>query len=162
MALNNLIDIEFTDQELKDLDGFLDGIEAIIKNKVVQLTPKESKRYGKLGNETENWANMIHSDSKVAPELVPVFVDIPAWDKDDKARAQLSPRATRFENLSRQLTDTNRLLGFDIFQVCTAIYQNTRFLSTKNAPGSKAYYDKWKVQFERKGGGDATDTPPKP
>jgi hypothetical protein len=162
MALSNLIDIEFTDQELKDLDAHLDGIQAIIKNKVVQLTPKESQRYGKLGNETENWVNMIHADSKQAPDLVPVFIDKAAWDKDEKARDQLSDRATRLADLSRQVTDTNRLLGFDIFNTCSTVYQNARFLSTKNAPGSKAYYDKWKVQFEKKDGGDDGDTPKQP
>jgi hypothetical protein len=162
MAIDNLIDIEFTDKELTDIDAHLDGIEGIIKNKVVQLTPKESKRYGKLGNETENWAKMIQEDSKVAPELVPVFVDKAAWARDEKARGQLSPRASRLENISRQVTDTNRLLGFDIFQVCSSVYQNTRFLSTKNAPGSKAYYDKWKVQFEKKSGGGDDEAPKQP
>ena len=163
MALSNLIDIEFTEQELKEFDAHLDGLENIFKNKVVQLTPKESQRYGKLGNETENWANMICTDSESATELIPAFVDTPALKKDEKARGQLSGRATRLENLTRQVTDTNRVLGFDIYQACLSIYQNARFLSTKNAPGSKAYYDKWSIQFNQKGGGGTGgDAPKKP
>jgi hypothetical protein len=153
MALSNLIDLEFTEQELKDFDAHLEGMENIFKNKTVQLTAKESQRYGKLGNETENWANMIHADSTTTPELVPAFVDKAAWAKDEKARDQLSNRATRLETLSRQVVDTNRVLGFDIYQACLTVYQNTRFLSTKNVPGTKAYYDKWSVQFNQKGGG---------
>jgi hypothetical protein len=75
MALSNLIDIEFTSGELKDIDAHLTGLETIFKNKVVQLTAKESQRYGKLGNETENWANMICTDTETATDLVPAFVD---------------------------------------------------------------------------------------
>jgi len=162
MALDNLIDIEFTDQELNDLDAHLDGIQAIIKNKVVQLTAKESQRYGRLGNERENWATMIHTDSKTANTIVPSFVDTKSWDRDVKAREQLGPRASKLADISRQVTDTYRLLGFDIYQTCGSIYQNARYLSTQNAPGSKAYYDKWKVQFETKDSGGDDDTPTQP
>lgn len=162
MALDNLIDIEFTEQELTDLDAHLDGIQAIIKDKVVQLTPKESKRYGKLGNERENWAKMILTDSKTAASLVPSFIDTKSWDKDVKAREQISPRASKLANISRQVTDTYRLLGFDIYQTCGSVYQNARYLSTQNAPGSKSYYDKWKVQFDKKDSDDGGDTPEQP
>jgi len=162
MALDNLIEIEFTDDELRQIDAHLNGLEAIFKPKVVQLTPKESQRYGKLGNERENWVNMIHADTKTATDLVPTFVNRPAWDKDEKARDQLSPRATRLDNLNRQVTDTNRLIGFDIYNTCNSVYQNARFLSTKNAPGSKAYYEKWKQQFEQKGSGDDSEAPKQP
>jgi len=162
MALDNLIDIEFTDQELTDMDAHLDGLQAIIKNKVVQLTAKQSKQYGKLGNERENWAKMIHADSKTAATLVLAFVDTKGWDKDVKAREQLSPRAGKLADISRQLTDTYRLLGFDIYQTCGSVYQNARYLSGQNAPGSKAYYDKWKVQFEKKDNDGGDDTPDQP
>lgn len=162
MALSNLIDLEFTEAELNKFDEHLAGLETIFKNKTVQLTAKESQRYGKLGNETENWANLIYTDSATAPDLVPAFVDKAAWTKDEKARDQLSSRATRLETLSKQVVDTNRVIGFDIYQTCISVYQNAKFLSTKNVPGTKAYYDKWRIQFEQKGGANPGAETPKP
>jgi len=157
MSISNLIELEFTQEELDQFDAFLTALEAIFKNKTVQLTAKQSQLYGKLGNETENWARMIYTDSVIMPEIVPPFVDKVAWSKDEKARSQLSMRATRLETLCRQVVDTNRVLGFDIYQAALSVYQNARFLSTKNAPGTKAYYDKWSVQFNYRTGG-GTDT----
>lgn len=147
MSIDNLISIEFSDAELAEIDKQIAGIEAVIKNKVLQLTAEQSKLYGKLGNETENWAAMISADSKAEPKVVPDFVDTAEWAKDEKARLGLSPRATKLLSLAQQLTDTNRVIGYDIYQVCLSVYGNARFLASKNVPGIKALYEKWSVQF---------------
>ncbi len=158
MPIDNLISIAFTDAELKAIDDALAVIETVFDNKAVQLTAKESQRYGKLGNETENWSNIVFEDSKAAPQLVPAFINNEEWAKDEKARDQLSPRATRLENIARQVSDTNRMIGFDIYQTCLSVYNNTKYLSTQNVPGTKAYYDKWSIQFPGRGGKKEPET----
>lgn len=151
MPISNLISIAFTPAELKQMDDALDKLESIFKGKLVQLTPTESQQYGKLGNKNENWSNMIHADSKTAPDLIPPFIDKTEWAKDELARDQLSIRATRLENLAQQVNDTNRVIGFDIYQTCLSIYKNCKYLSTQDMPGAKTYYEKWSAQFPGRG-----------
>lgn len=147
MPISNMISIEFTATELKKIDDALTTLETVFKNKLVQLTPKESQRYGKLGSQTENWSNMIYADSQIATNLIPPFIDQKEWTKDEIVRDQLSLRATRLENIAQQVLDTNRVIGFDIYQTCHAVYNNCKYLSSQNMPGAKAYYEKWSAQF---------------
>ena len=148
MPINNLISIAFTPAELAQIDALFTNLETLFAGKLVQLTATQSQRYGKLGNETENWSNMIFTDAATAPAgTIPAFLSKPEWDKDATARGQISNRATRLENISRQLTDTNRLIGFDIYQTCLTVYNNVKYLTTQNVPGAKALYEKWSVQF---------------
>jgi len=147
MPITNVISIELTATELKQMDDALTVLETIFKNKAIQLTPAESQQYGKLGNKTENWSNMIYNDSKTAPNIIPSFVDQKEWTKDEVARDQLSTRVTRLENITQQISDTNRVIGFDIYQTCLTVYQNCKFLSTQDMPGAKALYEKWSTQF---------------
>ena len=147
MPITNVISIELTATELKQMDDALTALETIFKNKAVQLTPAESQQYGKLGNKTENWSNMVYTDSKTAPSVITSFIDQKEWAKDEVTRDQLSNRATRLENITQQISDTNRVLGFDIYQTCLSVYQNCKYLSTQNMPGTKALYEKWSTQF---------------
>lgn len=147
MPISNMISIEFTPAELKQIDDALTKLETIFKDKVVQLTPKESQRYGKLGNQTENWSNMVYTDSKTAPNLIPPFIDQKEWEKDETARDQLSLRAARLESITQQILDTNRVIGFDIYQTCLTVYNNCKYLSGQDMPGAKTYYERWSAQF---------------
>ena len=160
MPIDNLISISFTPAEIAQIDAALSSLETVFQGKVVQLTPKESQFYGKLGNETENWSNMVFTDAAVAPAgTIPGFVDTAGWNKDETTRSQLSPAATRLENIAQQVTDTNRMVGFDIFQTCRTVYNNVKYISSQNAPGAKALYQKWSIQFPGKKG---KKTPPIP
>lgn len=151
MPIDNLISIEFSAAELTQIDDALTALEEVFAGKTVQLTPKESQLYGRLGNETENWTQMVKQDAATAAAgTVPAFVNQDEWDKDNTVRGQLSQRVTRLENLAQQLTDTNRVVGFDIYQTCLSVYNNVKYLSKQNAPGAKTLYEKWSVQFPGK------------
>lgn len=153
MTINNLISIEFTEDELAKMDAALTVLEQVFAGKVVQLTHEESQKYGKLGNATENWSNMVYDDCTAASvKLIPDFVDKDEWTKDETVRDQLSQRVTRLETIAQQVVDTNRMVGFDIYHTCLSAYNNTKYLSEQGVPGTKVYYDKWSVQFPgRKG-----------
>lgn len=152
MPLNNLISIAFTEDELAKMDAALGMLEEAFAGKLVQLSHTESQRYGKLGPANENWVTMIYDDCQASPlKLVPDFVNKDEWTKDELARDQLSNRVTRLETISQQIVDTNRLIGYDIYNTCHSVYKNTKYLSTQDVPGTKVYYDKWKALFANNG-----------
>lgn len=159
MTLNNLISIQFTEVELTQIDIALSSLEHVFAGKLVQLTHDESQRYGKLGPANENWVTMIYDDCQATQlKLVPDFVDKAEWTKDEVARHQLSKRVTRLETISQQIVDTNRAIGFDIYQTCLSVYNNTKFCTEQGVPGTKVYFDKWKAYFSGRGSSKKSPT----
>ena len=149
MSLDNQISISFTTDELKSIDGALDVIENVLAGKAVALTPEENQLYGRLGHRVENFAKMIHDDSLTTPAVVPAFVDNAEWQKDVDARGAILPRLTRLNAVEQKLDETARLVGFDIFHTCSAVYNNAKYLASQDVPGMKTLYEKWAVQYPR-------------
>ena len=116
-------------------------------DRLISLTPKQSQLYGRLGNETENFTTMIHDDVKTSPALKPEFVSDAEWQKDLDARKAIYPRATRLFSIAQRFVDTARLLGYDIYNTSLSVYNNVKFLASRNQAGAKTYYEKWSVQY---------------
>ena len=147
MALDNQISIVFTPDEVAQLLGALDTFESIINPKVINLTPKDRQRYGKLGDETEDFVvkTLTYTDQK--PEIVPIFVDKVEMQKDVDARKVVDPILKRMSIITEKLEDTHKLIGFDLYNSIIAIYRNVRMMSRQNVPGINAIYDDLKKQF---------------
>jgi hypothetical protein len=69
MALENLISVEFTQDELNKLDDALKVIETILVGKAINLTPEQRSPYGRIGNRTENWIDKIKQYMDDNPKL---------------------------------------------------------------------------------------------
>jgi hypothetical protein len=151
MAIDNVHKVEFTEAEIKVLNDAIAAIEQVFKNKAVQLTKEEGRHFGKLGKESEGWAIAVHQDVVSNPMLIPAHIDAEVWAKNELAREVLSPLTKRLENITQQIKDTNRVVGYSLILACKAVYKNAKVLSEQNVLGFKLYYDKWKVQFANKG-----------
>lgn len=152
--IDNQISISFTEQELKEVDDAMGVLEKFAQ-KLITLSPKQSQMYGKLGDENDGFTNMIHEDASTDTALLPAFIDTREWAADEDARKALQPRATRLKGISRRFTDTARLLGFDIYNTALSVYNNVKFLASRNQGNAVTYYNKWKGHFPggRKGDG---------
>lgn len=158
MSLDNQISINFTPTELDTIDQAIANLEGVLDGKLIALTPKQSQLYGKLGNETENFTNMILQDINQDANVKPSFVNVAEWEKDVAARNALMPRLTRIEGLVRRMEDTSRLLGFDIFNSALAVYNSAKYLAANNQGSARTYYERWSVQYP---GGKRTGAPKK-
>jgi hypothetical protein len=147
MALDISKNIEFTDDEIATILNHLNSVEAIFKDKMIQLTPKESQYYGRLGNETEALVKEINQDVLHNPFLLPTHVDETIWLKSNKTREVLNTFATKLANLNQQVLDSNRKVGFSISKMCTAIYRNAKNLTLQNVVGYKVFFNSWKVHY---------------
>lgn len=158
MSLDNQISISFTPTELDTIDQAISNIEGVLDGKLIALTPEQSKLYGRLGNETENFTNMIFQDINQDANVKPVFVNVAEWKKDADARAALMPRLTRLKGIAQRVEDTTRMLGYDIYNSSLAVYNNAKYLAKQNQGNAKTYFDKWSIQFP---GGKRTGAPKK-
>lgn len=151
MAIDNVLQVAFTDAEVKMLNDAIITIEKVLKNKVVQLTASDAHHYGKLGKGTEGWASEVYHDIVSNPMLVPSHINAEFWTSNQRAHEILSPLTKKLESITQQMKDTNRVVGYNIVLACNAVYKNAKQLSLQNVVGFKLYYDKWKVQFASRG-----------
>jgi hypothetical protein len=154
MALENLISVQFTDAELKQMDEAFTIIEGILKSKVVNLSPKQRQQYGRVKYEMEVWVNKAVGYADANPALLPSYVDKAELMADHTTHSQLNPRIDRLQTILQGMQDTNLLLGTDLYNNLTAFYRSLREASKSNAPGASSIYKDLKQQFP--GGGTKT------
>jgi hypothetical protein len=158
MALDNLISVEFTVDELSHIDSALSEIENIIKGKAVNLTPKQRQVYGRVAYEMEVWVDKTYNHMMQDPQLVPSYIDMKEYTKDITAHRALNPRIERLNVLLQSLEDTNRLLGSDLYNNSMAYYRSLREAAKVNAVGASAKYSDLKQQFPGKMGRKSSDS----
>jgi hypothetical protein len=149
MALENLISIEFTTEELTALDGHLDGIQQVLVGKTVNLTPDQRQQYGSIGNQNKLIVDKAKNYMEQHPNWIPNFLDKTEFDKDYTARQQMEQRTQRLQNLTQQLLDTKTLLDHDNYTNSLSFYRMMRYLAGENEPGSKTVYEDMKVLFSK-------------
>jgi hypothetical protein len=147
MALDNLISVVLTDEEVAKIDASLSAIENVLEGKAVNLTPKQRQTYGRVAYETEVWVDKVHDYMQQDPRLVPPYIDVEEHTRDITAHRALNPRIARLTGILQSLEDTNRLLGSDVYNNSLAYYRNLREAAKVNAVGASAKYSDLKQQF---------------
>lgn len=147
MAIDNLISVTFSAEELQQLDEHLAALESLLSAKCISLTPDQRRDLGRLGNKSENWMRKVMDYVQTQPALVPAFIDVPETQRDFESRRAIQPRVARLEAISDMLSDTNLLLGTDLYHSSMAYYRNIKLLAKQNVIGAKAVYEDLSAQF---------------
>lgn len=150
MALDNLFTVEFTPDELLQIDNGLNMVEQVLKNKTHNLTPDERRQYGRIAEQNKLLVNKARDYMNQYPDLVPGYIDRDEFERDYQARTQIEQRLIRLEGLTEQLSDTKTLLDHDNYNNALSFYRTMRLLSRENVPGSTHVYQGMKQFF---GGG---------
>ena len=150
MALDNLISIEFTAEELQKIDESLTTIETVIAGKVIALQNEERSRYGRVGENTQNWISKVNAYMDSKSNLVPPFIDVTEFKNDLAARMSIMPRLARLNSVTTGLEDTAILLGTDLYNAAIAYYRNVKMMTKQNVPGAKPIYEDLSQQFPGK------------
>ena len=149
MALENLISIQFTQEELQQLDLYLSRIRTLLNGKTVNLTPEQRRQYGRIANQNKLIVDKAKNYMEQHPQWIPRFVDKAEFDRDYDARTQIENRVQLLENLATQLTDTKTLLDHDNYNNALSFYRMMRYLARENEPGAKPVYEDMRVLFTR-------------
>jgi hypothetical protein len=156
MALDNLISVVLSDEDLAVIDAALTNIELIVAKKAVNLTPRQRQAHGRVAYEMEEWVNKTSTYMVQDPTLVPPYIDMVEYTADLKAHKALNPIIERMNSIFQSVEDTNRLLGSDIYTNSMAYYRNLREAAKVNAVGATPKYNDLKRQFP--GGGSKKTT----
>ncbi|WP_343679702.1 hypothetical protein [Chryseobacterium arthrosphaerae] len=158
MALDNLISLSFTTEELSKLDQALQTIGTVLSGKTINLTPEERQQYGSIAEQNKLFVNKVKTYMEQYPQYVPNFLDKAEFDKDYLGREQVEQRLQRMSSLTEQLSDTKVLLDHDNYHNAITFYRNLKFLSGENVPGTNVIYEDMKQFFVTTG----TSAPPVP
>ncbi|WP_108870352.1 hypothetical protein [Aquimarina aquimarini] len=158
MALENLISVTFSDEELKDLNQAIAMLKKALHGKTVNLTPEQRGQYGRIANQNKLIVDKAKSYMEQHPDWIPRFLDKEEFDRDYTTRKQIETQVQLLESLSQQMIDTKTLLDYDNYTNALSFYRMMRFLAGENEPGAKSVYQDMKVLFKRNGGTAIDDT----
>ncbi|UAY52944.1 T9SS type A sorting domain-containing protein [Ferruginibacter albus] len=133
MALDNLISIEITDEQMKTINDALTIIEDALAAQLVNLTPKQRQSHARVRYEMEIWVQKANSYMDNNPPLVPNYIDIDENRKDLSAHTKLNPFIDRIEKLLQSVLDTNLLLGTDLYNNAMSFYRSLKMAARSNA-----------------------------
>lgn len=147
MALDNLISLTFSENDLATIDQALNSIATVLTGKPVNLTPDLRQQYGRIAEQNKLFVNKAKNYMEQYPQHVPGFLDKTEFDKDYAAREQIESRLQRLSSVTEQLRDTKVLLDHDNYHNSITFYRNIKFLSGENVPGTNVIYDDMKQFF---------------
>ena len=149
MAIDNLISVEFTEQELTILGNALNEIAQLLSGKVINLTPEERKQYGSIADKNKIFVDKCKAYMEQNIDTLPKTIDKHEFDKDYKARQQIEEPLRKLLQLAEMLSDTKILLDFDNYNGSLSYYRYVKFLATQNTPGITSIYEDLRQHFEK-------------
>ncbi|MEO7523415.1 MAG: hypothetical protein ABIT58_04935 [Ferruginibacter sp.] len=96
--------IEFSDADLNKINNALLMLEETFAGKLI----RDLSRGNSNQHEIEDLSDTPVDDGTMLTLALPAFANISQWNKDEKAREQLDPIATRLKNIAQQVVHTNR------------------------------------------------------
>ena len=140
MALDNLISVSFTDEELTKISTAIEQINTILKGKAINLTPEDRRQYGSIADRNKLLVDKAKFYMEKAPTTVPKTIDKAEFDRDYAARGQVETPLRELTMVAEKLRDTKTLLDYDNLQVAQAYYRYVKFLAEQNEPGTTTIY----------------------
>ncbi len=140
MAIDNLISVTLTDEEVQTINEAIASINNVLKDKVVNLTPDERRQYGSIADRNKILVDKCKDYMEQNPETVPTVLDKAEFDHDYKARQQMEQPFRNLARIMEKLQDTKTLLDHDNYHAAVAYYRYIKFLSMQNEPGTTTIY----------------------
>ena len=151
MAIDNMISVDFSDQELNKIENALNEVLQVLSGKVINLTPEEHKQYGSIADKNKVFVDKCKAYMEQDPTTVPNTLDKHEFDKDYKARQQMEEPLKKLSRITEMLMDTKILLDFDNYNGSLSYYRYVKFLATQNMPGITSIYADLSQHFQSMG-----------
>ncbi len=89
MALDNLISVNFTQEEVETINQAIRSINEVLEGKVVNLTSEERQQYGSIADRNRVLVDKCKNYMEQAPETLPRTIDKAEFDRDYEARRKV-------------------------------------------------------------------------
>lgn len=136
MPLHNLIQSALTPEDREQVDVHLLAIEAIMRDKLVGLTPEDRQRYGAINEQNKLFVNKVYDQMKASPQHLANEIDWKEYEQDYEARHFLETRANRLASLVYQMESTKMLHDRDNFDAALGQYDYLDFRKKRGIAGA--------------------------
>ncbi len=147
MALDNLISVQFTQEELTKIDDAIAQINSVLVGKAVNLSPEERTQYGSIADRNKVLVDKCKAYMEQAPETLPRTIDKAEFDADYQARQQIEKPLRDINRVVEKLTDTKTLLDHDNLQASLTYYRYVKYLANENEAGTTTIYNDLKQHY---------------
>ena len=158
MAFDNMISIGFTRQEAETLSQAVGQIQQVMAGKAVALTPAQRQAHGPVEHGMEVWVEKVYQYMRAYPALVPQYVDAAEYKRDFNAHHVLNPLIDQLEVALQLMTDTNKLLGSDLYSMGRAFYKGIQAAAAAGIPHASVICADLEQQFPGPGSRPKADT----
>ncbi|WP_018674819.1 hypothetical protein [Riemerella columbina] len=156
MAIDNLISVEFSAEELKTIDDAINSIVGVIKSKAINLSPEERRQYGRIADKNKILVDKCKLYMEQDPATVPPTIDKTEFDKDYLARTQLEAPLKKLGRAVEMITDTKTLLDYDNYTAAVSYYRYVKFLASQNEAGTTSIYKDLRSHYQSRSAADAS------
>jgi hypothetical protein len=138
MSDTNRISVTITDQNVSDVIGHIDGIEAVLN---FLISREEGDNSVLLGEKSVGFDEKADGYMTSNPEFIPTYVEMPEVLKDRTARTQFLKFLPRLRVLAAKAEDTFNVIGNEIMYADLAYYTNTAEAAKHGKPGAGDIHD---------------------
>lgn len=117
----NLIDLTFSEEQLRAIDGAIAVLEANLGG-LIALSAAQRMSLQKMGSAGEPFCRNTLSVLAQNPQIVPPSLGLSGAQADLHALDQLRPRGMRLKVLAGRVEDSEMALGSDVFAVARTGY----------------------------------------
>ncbi len=150
MALDNVISVEFTTEEIQKINEAIATIETILRGKTINLTPEERQQYGRIADRNKLLVDKCKTYMEQYATSLPPTLDKAEFDRDYKARTEIEPVIKRLSVVQTMFSDMKTLLDFDNFNAAVSYYRFVKFLASQNAAGMSAVYADLRTHYQHR------------
>ena len=145
--MENKISISIPEADFLAAKQHLNDAANLLKPFLVALTPDQRKTILKMGDKSLPFVEKALEYSKSNANLLPVYIDLPEWEKDAIAHRQLVELYRICEQLCSNIDDTGMLTGSESFMAALGFYNNTKQAAKMNVPDAKPVADDLAMRF---------------
>ena len=143
----------FSPAELTAATDHFAGLNAILADKGVNLTPDERGNFYKMHNKRFTLAVRCLDHATNRPDLIPPYADLAAAKKDFDFYRQLITFINLASGILEIMTDTQMAVGSEVMVFCRQFYNSVKMAAEANVLGTTSIYEDLNEFF---------DLPPRP
>lgn len=114
--MQNLVSIQYTDEELAQMDAALNTLRVLF-SRMIALQPDERRELTKLGPKSQAFCDQALAVLLANPQIVPPSLNLAEAQVDKRTLDQLRPRLLVLRQLLERADDTEMALGSDLMSV---------------------------------------------
>lgn len=163
MPLHNLIVKHITEAHKTAINDHFEGIELILKNYVVNLSPEERQEFGSIDEQNKLFANKVMDFYVSEPDKSSPQVDWTEYMGDYNDRVNCEAWMHRCNSLAEMLKNTKILHDYDNYHNALVDYKYTQYMDDTDTPGYKVKREELAQFFKNSGSGGTAaggGTPP--